>query len=86
VGEHPGAAELIDAVRWLIIRAPRDVGQLIPGRLNTYAVRTKDFMAIGLPEVIIVYSLIDHDNLVLEIVDVVPASEEQADVPLSDAV
>jgi hypothetical protein len=66
-------SEIWSAVTWLIIRNPAEVGQLVPGKKATYAVKTEDFLAIGMPEVIVVYSLVDVEGCVLEIVDILDA-------------
>jgi len=57
-------------VRWLIIRDPIAAGRPVVGKEQTYALKTKDFLAIGLPVMLITYSIVDEKNLLLEIVSV----------------
>jgi hypothetical protein len=62
-------------VSWLIIRNPYGAGQLVPGKQHTYALKTSDFLAVGLPEIIVSYSLIDVEKRILEVIDVLPVQQ-----------
>jgi hypothetical protein len=80
LARRDGFEEIWTAVRWLIIRNPCEVGQLVPGKQRTYALRTEDFLAIGLPEVIISYSLLDTEKRLLEIIDVLLVHNDGTDL------
>ena len=75
-----GFEEIWTGLRWLIIRNPYEAGQLVPGKQQTYALKTADFMALGLPEFVVSYSLINVETRVLEIIDVLPATTSGAEL------
>lgn len=56
-------------ITWLILRQP-DAGELIPGRTQTYMLKTTDFLAIGIPVLLVIYSIVDCKELVLEVISV----------------
>ncbi len=61
-------------VRWLLIRDPVANGQLVVGKKLTYVHKTFDFLAIGMPEMMVTYSIIDEKTRVCEIVSVLDAN------------
>jgi hypothetical protein len=63
--------EVWTAVRWLIIRNPLEAGQLVPGKEQTFVLKTNDFLAIGLPVILITYSIIDPTARIFEIVSII---------------
>ena len=81
---HAEFNQIWEGVRWLIIRDPINAGRLIEGRQQTYVIRTLDFLAVGMPEILVIYSLIDLDKRVLEVVEVIIAA--QNDPPLRQAI
>jgi hypothetical protein len=62
-----------DGLVWLILRDPTNsrVAQLVIGKDRTYQIQTRDFLAIGMPVFLVVYSIIDPGKRILEIIEVV---------------
>lgn len=73
-----GFTRLWEGLCWLIQRSPTTIGALVPSKKSTYVLKTEDFMAIGLPMVVVVYSIVNPAKLILEIIEVVEVSEPKA--------
>jgi len=79
-GKHSGFVKLWEnGICWLIQRNPA-AGVLIPGKQQTYVIKTEDFLAINLPIILVTYSVIDSSELIVEIIEVVeiPIAEGNA--------
>jgi hypothetical protein len=70
LAEDPEFDKLWQGVRWLIIRNPTIAGQLVPGKQQTYSLKTADFMAIGMTVKVVTYSIIDPTERICEIVSI----------------
>jgi hypothetical protein len=82
-GLHPRFQHMWEGgASWLIRRDPLALGQVVPGYQNTRAFKVKDFLAIGLPEVVVTYSIIDSEAII-EIVSVLHLTAAN---PLAQAV
>jgi hypothetical protein len=66
---HPSFEKLWVGVTWLIRRNPT-AGWPVTGRKHTYVLKSEDFMNIGIPIILVTYSIIDHDQMVCEIISV----------------
>jgi hypothetical protein len=60
-------------VRWLIIRDPILNGQIVPGKESTYVHKTNEFLAIGMKELLVTYSIIEEKNRICEVVSILDA-------------
>jgi hypothetical protein len=69
---------LWEGLCWLIQRSPTTIGALVTGKQSSYVLKTNDFMAIGIPQVVVVYSILDAANLLLEIAEVIEVAEPKA--------
>jgi hypothetical protein len=47
------------------------VGQVVPGKQRTRAFKTMDFLAIGIPEIIVTFAIVDQELLMVEIISVI---------------
>ena len=68
-GLHPRFQDLWEGVLWLLSRKP-DAGTLIPGKSETYVFYTIDFLALNLPKVRVMYSIVEPINPRIEFFDV----------------
>jgi hypothetical protein len=72
--EIPRFNELWEGIEWLIRRDPIKAGRCLDGYNNTYVLKSKDFMAIKMPIVLVIYSIVGKkDEPIVEIVEVVEA-------------
>jgi hypothetical protein len=75
-GSHPAFQSIYDGLIWVIQRDPHrgtPVPDLTP---TTYAIKSDDFLAIGLPLVRITYCLLIESTSILEIVDVATVAHD----------
>jgi len=64
---------LWNGVAWLIIHDPVNIGNHVASNPDTYYIKTRDFLAIGMPIILVVYQLVNPKARVLEIMTVFPA-------------
>jgi hypothetical protein len=61
--------ELWEAITWTICRSP-EVGTPVPGVDRAYMFKSRDFLNIGIPVLLVIYRIIPSGELVLEVVGV----------------